>query len=41
VVVLEVFGEYFLEYCLKHGYDKMLMTLGALQEHAGSFLQVT
>lgn len=27
-VVLEVFGEYFLEYCLKHGYDKMLVTLG-------------
>ncbi len=26
--VLEVFGEYFLKYCLEHGYDKMLRTLG-------------
>ncbi|XP_041348520.1 guanylate cyclase soluble subunit beta-2-like [Gigantopelta aegis] len=26
--VLEVFGDYFLTYCLKHGYDKMLKTLG-------------
>ena len=26
--VLEVFGEYFLIYCLEHGYDKMLRTLG-------------
>ncbi|WAR26268.1 GCYB2-like protein [Mya arenaria] len=27
-VVLEIFGEYFLQYCLRHGYDKMLKTLG-------------
>ena len=27
-VVLEVFGDYFLQYCLRHGYDKMLKTLG-------------
>jgi len=27
--VLEIFGEYFLTYCLRHGYDKMLKTLGA------------
>ncbi len=26
--VLEVFGEYFFKYCLEHGYDKMLLTLG-------------
>ncbi|XP_074644360.1 guanylate cyclase soluble subunit beta-2-like [Tubulanus polymorphus] len=26
--VLEVFGEYFLTYCMEHGYDKMLRTLG-------------
>ncbi|KAJ8301515.1 hypothetical protein KUTeg_020502 [Tegillarca granosa] len=26
--VLEIFGEYFLQYCLRHGYDKMLRTLG-------------
>ena len=26
--VLEVFGEHFLTYCLEHGYDKMLRTLG-------------
>ncbi|XP_052101287.1 guanylate cyclase soluble subunit beta-2-like isoform X3 [Mytilus californianus] len=26
--VLEVFGEYFLTYCMRHGYDKMLRTLG-------------
>ncbi|XP_064632525.1 guanylate cyclase soluble subunit beta-2-like [Lineus longissimus] len=26
--VLEVFGEFFLEYCLSIGYDKMLLTLG-------------
>ena len=26
--VLEVFGEYFLKYCMEHGYDKMLRTLG-------------
>jgi len=26
--VLEVFGEFFLTYCLRHGYDKMLRTLG-------------
>lgn len=27
--VLEIFGEYFLQYCLRHGYDKMLRTLGS------------
>ncbi|ESO86153.1 hypothetical protein LOTGIDRAFT_129572, partial [Lottia gigantea] len=27
--VLEVFGDYFLTYCLRHGYDKMLRTLGS------------
>ncbi|KAK6177072.1 hypothetical protein SNE40_015250 [Patella caerulea] len=27
--VLEVFGDYFLIYCLRHGYDKMLKTLGS------------
>lgn len=27
-VVLELFGEHFLIYCMKHGYDKMLRTLG-------------
>ena len=26
--VLELFGEYFFKYCLEHGYDKMLRTLG-------------
>ena len=26
--VLEIFGEYFFKYCLEHGYDKMLLTLG-------------
>ena len=26
--VLKVFGGHFLTYCLKHGYDKMLTTLG-------------
>jgi guanylate cyclase soluble subunit beta len=26
--VLELFGEYFLTYCMMHGYDKMLLTLG-------------
>ncbi|XP_045165881.1 guanylate cyclase soluble subunit beta-2-like isoform X5 [Mercenaria mercenaria] len=26
--VLEIFGDYFLQYCLRHGYDKMLKTLG-------------
>ncbi len=26
--VLEVFGEFFFEYCLQNGYDKMLRTLG-------------
>ncbi|XP_046569189.1 guanylate cyclase soluble subunit beta-2-like [Haliotis rubra] len=26
--VLEVFGDYFVIYCLRHGYDKMLKTLG-------------
>ena len=26
--VLETFGEYFFSYCLEHGYDKMLRTLG-------------
>ena len=26
--VLEIFGDYFLQYCLQHGYDKMLRTLG-------------
>ncbi|XP_046380373.2 guanylate cyclase soluble subunit beta-2-like [Haliotis rufescens] len=26
--VLEVFGDYFVSYCLRHGYDKMLKTLG-------------
>ncbi|XP_069142346.1 guanylate cyclase soluble subunit beta-2-like [Argopecten irradians] len=34
--VLEVFGEYFLTYCLRHGYDKMLRTLGSDFE---SFIQ--
>ena len=31
-VVLEVFGAYYLEYCLQHGYDKMLRTLGGTFE---------
>ncbi|KAL8603737.1 hypothetical protein ACOMHN_024353 [Nucella lapillus] len=26
--VLQVFGGFFLTYCLRHGYDKMLKTLG-------------
>ncbi|KAK3747302.1 hypothetical protein RRG08_019962 [Elysia crispata] len=26
--ILEVFGDYFLVYCLRHGYDDMLRTLG-------------
>ena len=26
--VLDVFGEFFLQYCLEHGYDNMLRTLG-------------
>lgn len=26
--VLRVFGGYFFGYCLRHGYDKMLKTLG-------------
>ena len=26
--VLKVFGGSFLKYCMKHGYDKMLTTLG-------------
>ncbi|XP_064606184.1 guanylate cyclase soluble subunit beta-2-like [Liolophura sinensis] len=34
--VLEVFGEYFFQYCLKHGYDKMLKSLG---EDLTSFVQ--
>ncbi|XP_064633334.1 guanylate cyclase soluble subunit beta-2-like [Lineus longissimus] len=34
--VLEVFGEYFLEYCMRHGYDKMMKTLG---EDFASFVQ--
>ncbi|XP_059145420.1 guanylate cyclase soluble subunit beta-2-like [Physella acuta] len=27
--VLEIFGEFFFDYCLRHGYDKMLRTLGS------------
>ena len=27
--VLEVFGDYFLKYTMKNGYDKMIMTLGS------------
>ncbi|XP_013400601.1 guanylate cyclase soluble subunit beta-2 [Lingula anatina] len=34
--VLELFGEYFFEYCLDNGYDKMLRTLG---EDLPSFIQ--
>jgi hypothetical protein len=34
--VLEIFGEYFLEYCMRHGYDKMMKTLG---EDFASFVQ--
>ena len=26
---LEIFGEFFFDYCLRHGYDKMLRTLGS------------
>lgn len=26
--VLEVFGEYFVQYCFRHGYDQLLRTLG-------------
>ena len=26
--MLQVFGGFFLTYCLRHGYDKMLKTLG-------------
>jgi len=26
--VLEDFGEYFVQYCLRHGYDQLLKTLG-------------
>ena len=35
-VVLDAFGEYFIIYCLEHGYDKMLRTLGDSFE---SFIQ--
>ena len=34
--VLEIFGEYFFQYCLQHGYDKMLRTLG---DNFESFIQ--
>lgn len=34
--ILEVFGEYFLQYCMDVGYDKMLRTLG---EDFRSFIQ--
>lgn len=27
-IILEQFGEHFFIYCLEHGYDKMLRTLG-------------
>ena len=35
-IVLDAFGEYFIIYCLEHGYDKMLRTLGDSFE---SFIQ--
>ena len=35
-VVLELFGDYFFTYCLEHGYDKMLLTLG---DNIFSFIQ--
>ena len=35
-VVLELFGDFFFNYCLEHGYDKMLLTLG---DNIFSFIQ--
>ena len=35
-MVLELFGDFFFNYCLEHGYDKMLLTLG---DNIFSFIQ--
>ena len=34
--MLELFGDFFFNYCLEHGYDKMLLTLG---DNIFSFIQ--